>query len=181
MLGRWAAEMSRPLALAFRQLTVMAGGYSYVWHTARSGGLLSLSLFLAGAAALPDGTACGLGSDLAGLIYILVRPFLVTTLTEPLGLILVLLSVTFLLDAIQLRSLPNALLAVAGITAALFVRMGDMFLAPVLVLWVGFATAGKSARRLRNAGAAAAIVLAVVVLNILIAMICDVSRKYHWR
>ena len=170
MLGRWAVETSRPLALAFRQLTVMAGGYSYVGTLLVQAGLLSLSLFLA---------ACGMtrwyglwaGIGFVGLIYILVRPFLVTTLTEPLGLILVLLSVTFLLDAIQLRSLPNALLAVAGITAALFVRMGDMFLAPVLVVWVGFATAGKSARRLRNAGAAAAIVLAVVVLNILIAMI----------
>jgi len=169
MNGSWIGERSRPLGLAFRQLTVMAGGYNYVGTLLVQAGLLSAALFLAGRGMTRwYGLWAGIG--FVGLIYILVRPFLVTTLTEPLGLILVMLSLSFLLDALRLRSLPHALIAVGGTTAALFVRMGDMFLIPILVLWIGFAFASENVRRLRHIAVAAGIVLLIVVLNSLVAM-----------
>ena len=165
--GAWGGTW-RPLAEAFRQITVMAGAYSYPGTLLVQAGLVAAALFLA-ARNLARWYGLWAAIGFVGFIFILVRPFLATTMTEPLGLVITLMSIAFLLDALRLHSLPHALIALAGITAALIVRMGSMFSIPLLVLWITFAFAGETARRLRIFVVACTIVLAIVMLNSLIA------------
>ena len=168
MWGAWGGERWRPLAEAFRQITVLAGGYSYTGTLLVQSGLLAVALFLA-ARSLARWHGLWAAIGFVGFITILARPFLATTLTEPLALVLTLAAIVFLLDALRLRSLPHALLALAGVTAALIMRMGSMFSIPLLVLWIASAFAAETSRRLRVFAIACVIVVAVVALNSLIA------------
>jgi Gpi18-like mannosyltransferase len=66
------------------------------------------------------------------------QPFLFTTMTEPLAAIVILWSVPWLVAALRFESFPYAMVAVAGATAALSIRMGAMLFVPFLVLWAAF-------------------------------------------
>ena len=85
--GHWNTQASwRPFAAAFRELTVFAGGISYI------GTLFVQAVLLTGAFMLTLRSTVAwrgiwVGTALLALLYGLARPFLLTTTTEPLGLV----------------------------------------------------------------------------------------------
>jgi hypothetical protein len=163
--GRWDVLGSRrPLAAAFREITVVAALYSYVGALLVQAAMVAVALFLA-ARSLVRWHGIWAGIAFVGFIYILARPFLQTTLTEPLGLIWALFSIMFFVDAIGLKSRPHALVALAGLTVGLLTRMGSLFTIPVIVLWITVALAHGLRARLRTFLAACAVVIAVLALN----------------
>src|SRR5262249_42570188 len=116
--GHWNPSASmRPFAAAFRDLTVFAGGFSYV------GTLLVQAILLAGAFVLALRSAVAwrgiwVGMALIALLYGLVRPFLLTTMTEPLGLVCSLFSLSFFIEAFRQRSAHMAIVAFAALVCA---------------------------------------------------------------
>jgi hypothetical protein len=167
--GSWNVLGSRrPLGEAFRQIVVLLAQYSYVGTLVVQVALVAVTLFLA-ARTMTRWFGIWAGMALVSLIYIQTRSFLPTTMTEPLALICTLFSIVFLLDALQLKSLPHALVALTGLTAALMTRMGNMFLIPFMAIWivVYFAPAPRS--RLRVFVLASGVVIAVLAVNFLLA------------
>ena len=154
----------RPLAEAFRELTTLAAGYSYP-------GTLLVQLVLMGSALYLTsytfvqwyGIWSGIG--FAGFAFNIARPYLATTLTEPLGYIWGLLSLICFVQSVRQRSLPHALLGLATLTVALLMRMGALFAIPFMVLWFGYAFGKGIASRVRLIGLACAVVVAVVAAN----------------
>jgi hypothetical protein len=123
---------------------VFAGGFSYI------GTLLVQAVLLAGAFMLALRSAAAwrglwVAMALMGLLYGLVRPFLLTTMTEPLGLIWSLFSLCFFIEAFRRRSAAMAIIALAALTCGLFTRMGSMLTIPFLMIWivVSFSTGRK--------------------------------------
>ena len=165
---RWEWMGSRrPVAGAFRQATVFAAQYSYVDTLLIQLGLLVLMAFFA-TRAIASWRGIWAGFAFIGFVIILVRPFLATTLTEPLALIWAMFSLVFLIEALRLQSLPQALIGITALTLALFTRMGSLFTIPMLVLWVGFAFAGHSSARIRAfAFACSAVILTVAASLVL--------------
>src|SRR5262249_47012454 len=106
--GHWNAISSwRPFAAAFREFTMFAGGFSYI------GTLLVQAVLLAGAFAFALRSVVAwrgiwVATSMTGLLYGLVRPFLLTTLTEPLGVVWSLFSLSFLIEAFRRRSVCMA-------------------------------------------------------------------------
>jgi hypothetical protein len=154
----------RPFAEALRQLVTLAAGYSF------SGSLIvqlllmaGMIYFAAGAMVRCYGIWAGLG--FAALAMNIARPYLPTTLTEPLGYVWALFSLIFFLSSVRLRSLPHALVALAALTVALLTRMGALFAIPLVVLWVAFAFGSKIGSRTRAAAAACTVVVAILVVN----------------
>ena len=70
------------------------------------------------------------------LVYILVRPFLSTFLTEPLGLLWALVAIPFLTEALRGSSLTAGVAAFFLTCLALLTRMGSMFTIPAFALWL---------------------------------------------
>ncbi|MBX9775401.1 MAG: hypothetical protein K2Y71_13455 [Xanthobacteraceae bacterium] len=169
--GDWDVLGSRrPLAEAFRQVTVLAGGYSYVWTLLVQLCLLATATFIA-ARFVAQRFGIWAGIAFVGLIYLVAKPFLQTTMTEPLGLLWTLFAIVFLMEAFRLNSLPHALIAFAGLTLALMTRMGSMFTIPVVALWLAWAFAPTWRGRLRLFVVACGIVISVVALNTVLAFL----------
>ncbi len=167
--GDWDVLGSRrPLGEAFRQLTVVAGRYSYVGTLLVQLCLIATALFVA-ARFVAGRSGIWAGIALVGLIYLVARPFLYTTMTEPFGLIWALFSIVFLLEAFRLNSLPHALVGFAGLTIALVTRMGSMFTIPILAVWIACAFATTWQGRLKTFALACGIVIAVLAVNALLA------------
>jgi hypothetical protein len=160
----------RPLGEAFRQWTVIGGRYSYVGTLLVQLCLVAVALFVA-ARLVAGRSGIWAGIAFVGLIYVLTRSFLYTTLTEPLGLIWTLFSIVFLLEAFRLNSLPHALVGFAGLTLALVTRMGSMFTIPILAVWIAYAFSTTWQERLRILALACGIMLAVLALNALLAFL----------
>jgi hypothetical protein len=167
--GDWGVLGSRrPVAEAFRQLTVVAGGYTYVGTLLVQAGLIALAMFFAArSVVLRYGIWAGIA--FVGLIYLVTRAFLFTTLTEPAGLVWALVAVAFLLEAFRLNSLPHALVALAALTIALVSRMGSMFTIPILVLWLAYAYATSWPGRIKVFAGACATIACVLALNAVLA------------
>jgi hypothetical protein len=167
--GDWDVLGSRrPLGEAFRQLTVVAGRYAYVGTLLAQLCLIAAALFVA-ARFVAGRSGIWAGIAFVGLIYLVARPFLYTTMTEPLGLIWALFSIVFLLEAFRLNSLSHALVGFAGLTIALVTRMGSMFTIPILAIWTACAFATTWQGRLKTFALACGIVIAVLAVNALLA------------
>jgi hypothetical protein len=167
--GDWDVLGSRrPLGEAFRQLTVVAGHYSYAGTLLVQLCLIATALFIA-ARFIAGRSGIWAGIAFVGLIYLVARPFLYTTMTEPLGLIWTLFSIVFLLEAFRLNSLPHAFVGFAGLTIALVTRMGSMFTIPILAVWIACAFATTWQGRLKTFALACGIVIAVLAVNALLA------------
>ena len=104
-----------------------------------------------------------------GFVFLLHRPYLTTTMTEPLGLACALLALVHVIEALRQGSLPHALVALAALTAALLMRMGSLFTIPFLVLWIAFFVGG--ARPWRIVALGALTVAMVVALQALLGWI----------
>ena len=154
--GVWTSFGSRrPFAAAFRELTMMAGGLSYVWTLVVQAVLVSLALFAAARSiALWRGVWCALA--FSALSLALIQPFITTTLTEPLGLFWGLLSVTFYVECMRASAAPAernaigfAFLALVALTVGEMTRMGSLFTIPAFVLWIALAFSSTFSGRLK--------------------------------
>ena len=163
--GEWDVLGSRrPVAEAFRELTVFVARYSYVDTLLVQLGLIAGALFLASRTVARH---CGIWAAIAfvGFIYIGTRSFLYTTLSEPLALIWILFSVVFLIEASRRNSLSHALIALAGLTLALATRLGSLLTVPFLMLWIATSFAKELRARVWIFTLTCGVVLGVVVLN----------------
>ncbi len=134
--GYWnSISMRRPFAAAFRSVLMIWGGYSYST-------MLLLQALLASTAAWI--AACSIvrwrgpvaGFAFAAVSFMIYRPFLATTLTEPLGLIWAFLSTACFVESLRCRSRAFGILGLLLAALALMTRMGAMFLVPALALWL---------------------------------------------
>ena len=142
--GRWAVIPStRPLGAAFRDVITGLAGLSYPRGIVVQALALAAAMFFA---ARNIHRWLGPWSALAftGFALILFRPFLGTSMSEPLGLFWSLLCVGFLADALRTRALPSALLAVSCMAAAQLTRSGAVLIVPALMLWVFVAFANRT-------------------------------------
>jgi hypothetical protein len=166
--GDWnVISIRRPFAAAFRSVLLFFGGFSIPNMLLIQETLLALALCYA-AAAVARWRGLWVGLAFAGFAYTYVRTFGPTPLTEPLGLCWALLSVPFLIAALETRALTYALLTLAMTTLALMTRMGSMFWIPALFLWI-FWYFGRVVKQRLIAGASALVVLlSLFATNILL-------------
>lgn len=144
--GHWTLfGARRPLAQAIRDLLQLVASHSYVITLSIQAVLVATFTYIA-AASVVRWRGIWSGFAFAALAWLLARPFVATTTTEPLAIVLTLASLPFLLEAYGKRSLSHILVALLALSMALFVRMGNLFLIPfaVVVLPFGF---GAPARR----------------------------------
>jgi hypothetical protein len=167
--GHWSAFASwRPFATAFRELTVFAGGISYI------GTLLVQAVLLTGAFMLSLRSAVAwrgiwVGTALFALLYGLARPFLLTTATEPLGLVWSLFSLSFFIEAFRQRSTYMAVVAFAALVCGLLTRKGSMFTVPFLMIWIVVWHTSGRASRIRISAVLTGVLLLILVFNGLLA------------
>lgn len=156
--GEWDSVPSqRPFAAAFRQLTMGLAGYSYVGTLLLQTGFIAVAL-LAAARSIALWRGVWAGIAFCTFIYILLRPFLATVMTEPLSVAWGLLSIMFLVDALRFQQRQYAYLALVCFTFAEITRMGSVFTVPALVLWIALAFAPSLPSRLKVLGIASALV-----------------------
>lgn len=146
MHGEWIQFAARrPVSQALRDASLALGGLSYDRVLVLQAVLLGLALSFAGLR-LAAWRGVWTGVAFVGLLILQVRALLPTVMTEPLGMIVALLGVALLIDAIRHRSTSHALLALTVFALALSVRMGALFLLPVLVVWTAFVVAPPQRR-----------------------------------
>lgn len=166
--GHWNTQASwRPLAAAFRELTVFAGGFSYI------GTHLVQAVLMTGAFMLTLRSAMAwrgiwVAMALMALLYALVRPFLLTTMTEPLGLVWSLFSLSFFIEVFRQRSVNIAVVAFAALVCGLLTRMGSMLTIPFLMIWIALWLADQRGPRIRILAALAGVLLVLSVYNVLL-------------
>ena len=151
--GRWNPVASqRPIAAAIRTGIVTIGG-TYVMTLVLQAAVLAIC---AAVAILGVAEIIGVWSAMAfaGLLLGLERPYVTTTMTEPLGLGAAVLSAPFLLRAFRDHSYGSALAAFGLLTTALLIRMGSMFTLPFLAAWVIFLGVRSGTARAALAGVA---------------------------
>lgn len=146
--GSWNEVASRrPLAGAIRNAVYVMGGFSY------SLSMIVQSAFLAGILAIAAtalSRSAGLWSALAfiGCIFAIERPFLDTAMTEPLGMMMGLGAIAFLLQGFRSSSVKHCLVAFAFLALALSVRAGAQLLIPGMAMWVIIACSGTLRARI---------------------------------
>lgn len=135
-IGSWNAVTSgRPLAAAFRQLTVALSGFSYTGTLLVQTVLIALLAFMvARKVAAWRGIWAGLG--FTALIYSVARPFLATAMTEPLALVWALISTACVIEALRRRSLAYAMLGLVTLSIAMSIRLGSVLSIPAVAIWI---------------------------------------------
>lgn len=170
--GHWGSFASRrPFAAALRGAGMFLTGYSNALFLGMQTVLLALATFFASRAVM---RWRGLWSGLTflGLTMILVLPYLPTNLTEPIGILLALISIPYLVRAISGGSTATKSVGLLFTCWALIVRMGNMFFIPALGIWI-FLSSEKTYRARRNA------VLAVLVsIGFIFAFNAALSKLY---
>jgi hypothetical protein len=163
--GHWNGVASqRPFAAALRNLTVLLGSETYPGTLIAQSILVTIAIMFALRSVVAwRGFWAGLA--LFALLYGLVRPFLLTTLTEPLGFLWAVFSIGFFAESLRRQSLPFAMIGFAALTCALMTRMGSMFNIPFLTLWLPFAFARQWPLRLKIFAGTVGIALAIVAIN----------------
>lgn len=166
--GVWnQVALRRPLAAAFREVLTVFGLFSFPAMLFLQTLLIAAATwFAAGAIARWRGTWAGL--TFFGLMFLAMRSFLPTSLTEPLGLIWALFSIPFFVVALRERSLAHALAGFAIIVVALMTRMGAMFIVPALMLWLIWQFGQSWRAKLRVGIVSIAIVAGVLSANSLL-------------
>jgi hypothetical protein len=146
----------RPLAQAFRDTLVLGAGYSYTITLLIQAVLIAIALFFA-ARSIGRWRGPWVATAFVSLFLIIERPFVFTTMTEPLSAIVLLATVPSLVHALASRSRAHAILAICGVDLALSIRMGAMLLIPAMALWAAICFAKNLHERLLVFAAAAAI------------------------
>jgi hypothetical protein len=147
--GHWEPLLEqRPFAAAHRSLLMFLAGYSNVR-------VLFLQALAVAAVTYFATTAVmswrGLWSGLTflGLTVALVRPYLITHLSEPLGQFWALLSVPFVIRLLRGGALVDGTVGLVTITISLLIRMGSMFTIPAFAIWFAW-TPSPDAERLKR-------------------------------
>ncbi len=99
------------------------------------------------------------GLTFLGLTMILVRSYLPTNLTEPLGILVALTSIPFLVRSLAVDSAAAKTTGFLFTNLALTIRMGNMFAIPAMALWMFLTSATGWKGRLRTIAAILAVVL----------------------
>ncbi len=99
------------------------------------------------------------------IVFLFARRFIGTTMTETLGLTYGMLSLAFLMRGVNENKLAYALAGILSMTLAMNIRVGALFLLPVLVLWAGYQFRGEKRYHWRNALWAGLMVVAGFGLN----------------
>jgi hypothetical protein len=169
--GTWTTwALRRPLAAAFRAVLLFASGSSFPAMLILQAFLLALATCLA-AYAVMIWRGIWAGLVFFGLSYLYVRIFVLTSLSEPLGLFWSLLSIPCFIDAFRTRSASSALVGFAMTSVALMTRMGSMFTIPALLVWLVWQFGRSTSEKLRIAVLAIAILGAVIGVNTLLSKI----------
>jgi hypothetical protein len=166
--GSWNAIASqRPLAASFRTVFVWLGAYSYATTLVLQTIAVALAIALcARSVAKSYGPWVALG--FTGLALGLGRPFFSTMMTESLGLIWALISLTLFLHSFRFQYMPTRMLGYAALCLGLLTRTGSMFTIPIIAAWMGLAMPGDLTKRTRILAVTVAIVVAVWALERLI-------------
>ena len=159
VLGSW-----RPLASAMRQTIITSAGYSFSATLILQAVLIACAMFWSvRLIALSRGFWAGLAY--LAFLLILVRPFLPSMMTEPLGFMWSLVAITLIAESIRLACPYTATLGWTALFVALYIRMGSLFTLPLLALWLILGFARRRTDRIRIAVLAASCGAAVVALN----------------
>ena len=157
--GKWGwIASSRAAAASLRDLLTVLAGYSY------PASLLVQLLALSGALYFATWSVTrwlGLWSGVAFLALglVLARPFLPTTMSEPLSLIWSFVAVGFLADALRTKSSSSAMLAVLFLTMAQLTRMGAVLVIGIAVVWAALWLASSLREMLKRSSLALLAVL----------------------
>jgi hypothetical protein len=156
--------LRRPFAAAGRTVLLALGNFSYASM------LLIQALVLATATWFGARAISRWRGVWAGLVYfcisfLILRSFIPTTLTEPLGFFWALLAIPFVIDGVHKGSWPLALLGLTLTSVALMTRMGAMFLMPTFALWMVWRFGKTWFAKLGLAAAIVAVFAAVIGAN----------------
>ena len=159
--------LRRPFAAAGRTVLLALGNFSYASM------LLIQALFLATATWFGARAISRWRGVWAGLVYfcisfLILRSFIPTTLTEPLGFFWALLAIPFVIDGVHKGSWPLALLGLTLTSVALMTRMGAMFLMPMFALWMVWRFGKTWFAKLGLAAAIVGVFAAVIGANFVI-------------
>lgn len=166
--GIWnESALRRPLAAAFRSVMTVLGLYSYNKMLLLQAVITGVVVWWA-AQAVARWRGIWAGLTFFALMFIVVRTFLPSSLTEPLGLIWALISIPFFVSALRKGSLGHAFIAFAITVVALVTRMGVMFMIPALMVWLVLRFGKGLKQKIAIGAAAIAIVGAVWTYNLVL-------------
>lgn len=136
----------RPLATILRVWTVWLAGGSYVTVVLLQTAIVSTAIYVATTSILRwRGVAAAL--CFLAFSYIIVRPFVVTTYTEALGVTLAYLSVPFFILGLVHFSRAYLLIAFTIFLGAMSVRSGSVLTIPAFIVWgLFFGPGGRKQR-----------------------------------
>lgn len=158
-------NLRRPLAMLFRSETIALGNLNFVGTILVQIAALSFAIYWATNAIMKwRGVAAGL--VFWAMAYVLFRPFAITTLTEPLALFWGFCSIPFLIHGMSAKSAPHLLVAIAFLFVALFIRMGAMFVIPLVVIWSLLYLGADIRQRLRNVLAVSLVLFIIIMSNV---------------
>lgn len=150
--GRWNDFASRrPLAAAMRSLGMLLSGYDNVVFLVLQTILLAIATFFA-VRAVMRWRGLWAGVTFLGLSIVLVRPYLPSNLTEPIAILLAMVSVPLLIRAFTAGRIADKASAFLLTGFALSVRMGNMLALPAMALWWLLSGGRDRGAFLRNLG-----------------------------
>jgi|GEM_PF-3239689 len=127
----------RPIAAVFRTVIWFLSGGSFANFLMAQTWLLALVVWLA-ILDIARWRGIWVATCFLGFLSIMIRPFLSTFMTETSGLIFSVLSLIFIITSLRRGSLTYNVLGLAGLTLALFARMGALFMIPAFLVWTGW-------------------------------------------
>ena len=170
--GEWEPFVARrPLAAAFRTVGVFGVDYNNFYFLILQVVALATATFFA-VRAVTDWRGIWAGLTFLGLTFILVRPYLPTNLTEPLGIFWALVSLPFLIRAIRFNRLSDVASGFHLTVWALMTRMGAVFTVPALGFWAVLSRWGKPKNMLH----AFLVVCSLLLINM--ALVSGLSKLY---
>lgn len=153
-------SLRRPLAASARGLLLIVGAFSYADMMIVQVLLLAVATWF-GACAISRWRGIWAGLVYFCLIFIVLRSFLPTTLTEPIGFFWALFAIPFFIDGLRKDSAPHIFLGFTFTAIALMTRMGAMFMVPALMLWIVYRLGSTWVRK-----SGVAVILIVILLGV---------------
>ena len=154
----------RPFATLLRGWTAVLAGQSYITTIMLQTLLVCVAIYVALVAVLRwRGVAAA--TCFFAFSYIIIRPFVVTTLTECLGVSFAYLSIPLFISGFNRASRGGLLLAFALFVIGMSIRSGSMFTLPAFIIWGLFFVEGDFKARVKFAAVASGIVALAIVIN----------------
>jgi hypothetical protein len=156
--------LRRPFAAAGRTLLLALGNFSYASMLLLQAVLLATATWF-GARAISRWRGPWAGLVYFCISFLILRSFIATSLTEPIGLFWALFAIPFVIEGLRKGSWPLALLGLTFTSVALMTRMGAMFLMPMLALWMLWRFGTNWLAKLGLAAGTVAVFAAVIGVN----------------